>query len=202
MSALFDQQRYPMIAGSHAGGALAGSQVLVVLPKSVWERRAAVKTALQLEQCEHIAFLPAEQLSVAQIEQLTATWIGPFDHILNIFSAEGAALLAEGEFNNDDALHALYSTLQCETGYLVQYDRPATITSAFIYDTAAVEPQTMAASAQHLIKGLSRPLSNHQLIANGLTATTVVPFEEVLHTMLFLASKYGQLLAGETLKLQ
>ena len=52
------------------------------------------------------------------------------------------------------------------------------------------------------IRGLGEALGNHSIISNGIVATKEIPLGVIMNTALFLSSKYGQIMAGEVLKLK
>ncbi len=51
------------------------------------------------------------------------------------------------------------------------------------------------------VNGLGMVMADHDIIVNGAVIQKSVPLEDELATVIFLCSKYGQILAGEVLEM-
>ena len=155
-----------------------------------------------LEKC-YFHFMNMNSLSKKEDIMIACNQLGIYDHIINIIEMKSIDRLMtqDQHFNSDDILYSLYRLLQIETDYLVHYNKYATLTTAFKSEKS-LEGEIVSSSVSHLINGLSKPLSNHGLVENGLTATTAVSDETIINTASVLSSKYGQIMAGETLRLK
>lgn len=197
---IYDKNFYEENKQSYAGGSLEDSNVLVlsndeaVLPK--------LNAFLKREKCYSQA-CDMKKIHSAESFSSCNNLIGPFDHVINIVKMDkcDTLLTSQKTYNGNDILHQLYHLLQMETDYLVQNDRYATLTTAFQSD-GSIEGDIISEAVAHLLNGLSKPLSNHHLVENGLVATVKITEDTIIKNALFLASKYGQVMAGETMKLK
>lgn len=199
VESIFDKGLYENNEKSHAGSSLEDSNVLVVTNNESIKDK--VCSLLKEEKC-YFQFMDVNSLSKKEDITIACNQLGIYDHIINIIEMKSNYLMTQDlHFNSDDILYSLYRLLQIETDYLVQYNKYATLTTAFKCDKS-LEGEIVSSSVSHLINGLSKPLSNHGLVENGLTATTAVSDETIINTAIFLSSKYGQIMAGETLRLK
>lgn len=200
VESIFDKGLYENNENSHAGSSLEDSNVLVVTNNE--EIIAKVSSLLKEEKC-YFQFMNMNSLSKKEDIMYSCNQLGVYNHIINIIEMKSIDRLMtqDHHFNSDDILYSLYRLLQIETDYLVQYNKYATLTTAFKSENST-DGEIISSSVSHLINGLSKPLSNHGLIENGLTATSTVSDETILNTAIFLSSKYGQIMAGETLRLK
>ena len=200
VESIFDKGLYDNNENSHAGSSLEDSNVLVVTNNEGIKDK--VSSLLKEEKC-YFHFMNMNSLSKKEDIMIACNQLGIYDHIINIIEMKSIDWLMtqDQHFNSDDILYSLYRLLQIETDYLVQYNKYATLTTAFKSEKS-LEGEIVSSSVSHLINGLSKPLSNHGLVENGLTATTAVSDETIINTAIFLSSKYGQIMAGETLRLK
>ena len=200
VESIFDKGLYDNNENSHAGSSLEDSNVLVVTNNEGIKDK--VSSLLKEEKC-YFQFMDMTSLSAKEDIIMACNQLGIYDHIINIIEMKSNDHLMTQNlhFNSDDILYSLYRLLQIETDYLVQYNKYATLTTAFKSEKS-LEGEIVSSSVSHLINGLSKPLSNHGLVENGLTATSIVSDETIINTAIFLSSKYGQIMAGETLRLK
>lgn len=198
---LCDSFRYTPIYDSFAGGSLARSNILVITNNDIDEE--VVKNVFEKENCYlSLLCLDNEQLSCDTIKTSLLNFVGPVNCFINIVHInEDNYLINNNHFNETDSLRLLYAWLQKETDYLISFNIHATISSAVIKDES-IDSNSIGASANAIIKGLARVLGNHGIIENGLVADANVQFEDVLHTLVYLSSKYGQVLVGEVLNMR
>lgn len=197
---IYDKNLYEENKQSYAGGSLEDSNVLIVsndeaiLPK--------MNAFLKREKC-YFQSCNMKEMHSAESFSSCNNLIGPFDHVINIVKMDkcDALLTMQKCYNHNDILNSLYKLLQAETGYLVQNNRYATLTTAFQSD-GSIEGDIISEAVVHLLNGLSKPLSNHRLVENGLIATVKITEDTIIRSTLFLASKYGQVMAGEAMKLK
>ncbi|MCH5342821.1 MAG: hypothetical protein J1E64_02190 [Acetatifactor sp.] len=197
-----DQTLYGTNANSFAGNSLHNSNVLVVtnlLPQA--EKISKIDIRLKCENCEsEILFLQEEDITVEQIHDSGQAFTGEFDHIIN--------LVYIGDENNHDyflltdPMKSVYRLLQQECDYLIGRIQYATICTAILKGpTDNISRASSLAGMESLIKGLGGVMAKKGPIVNGLSANESISFEDVLAAAVYLSSKYGQILAGEVLRM-
>lgn len=198
--AVIDRNIYPQNKNSYCGGSLFESNVLIVSNRKDFIKEE-VKALADIEKFNFVITVHLD--NERDIEELSTHLIGPFTHIVNIFFGESdcRSFNAKGDYNQEDLLCNLHQIIQVESGYLASRSLATTITNVFIKTRQGGDEDIYADNVEFMTKGLSRVLSNHNIICNGVTSEIEVPLESTFKTVSFLCGKYGQVLAGESLRL-
>lgn len=198
--AVIDRNIYPQNRNSYCGGSLFESNMLFVS-----NRHEIIKNEVtSLAEIEKFNFEITDNLnSVNDIEKLSINSIGPFSHVVNIFFSETEVYCVDtkGGYNQNDLMCNLHQINQIESGYLALRSLPSTITNVYIKAKQGSEDVITADNIEFMTKGLSRVLSNHNIICNGVISDIEVPLEYTFKTISFLCGKYGQLQAGVSIRL-
>lgn len=199
--AVIDSNIYPHNKNSYCGGSLYETNILFVCNKpDVIEDDLRTNANTENYRYKVTASLNAEK----DIEKLGECLIGPFNHIVNIFYSDtnNCSVTKNGGYNQDELLCGLHQCIQLEASYLSKRSLPSTITNVFIKTCKdGIDEIITANNIEFMTKGLSRVLGNHNIICNGVTSYVGIPFDYVIKTISFACSKYGQVLAGESLKM-
>lgn len=197
---IIDYARYMPSEESYAGYSLSESNMLIVtnveIPQSLVN---------EIEKKEGVCvsvMTPDGILSIDQIREAGNQLIGPYTHVVNIYSKnrDMDLLGTDDTYPEDDEMYRVYQWLQEETSYLVPMNKYSTICTVFIDDKTQYS-SVLSKNIDMCIRGLGEVLGNHSIISNGIVATKEIPFDVIMNTALFLSSKYGQIMAGEVLKL-
>ncbi len=195
---LVDKTAYPAIEEGYAGGSLADSNVLVVADCEDIKEEAF---SLLKREKAYVNFYHIHSCDELDLSEAEAKFIGKIDHIINIVSDKDKDVFDGAEYNNEDANSFVYLLLKKETDYLAARDRYSTLTTAFLHDESE-SSELQSSSIAMCIRGLGKVLSNHHIINNGLVASSKVPIKDIVNTACFLASKYGQVMSGEVIRLK
>lgn len=195
---LVDKTDYPTIEEGYAGGSLADSNVLVVADCEDIKEEAL---ALLKREKAYVNFYNIHSSSELDLSVAEAKFIGKIDHIINIVSDKDKGVFVDSGYNNEDANSFVYLLLKKETNYLAARDRYTTLTTAFLHDESE-SSELQASSIAMCIRGLGKVLSNHHIINNGLVASKKVQTKDIVNITCFLASKYGQVMSGEVIRLK
>ncbi len=198
---IIDYNRYIPSEESYAGNSLSESNVLIVSNVDI-----PMPLVREIERKENLCasvLNPSDRLIIGEIKKTGGQLVGPYTHIINIYSKDEAVdcLNSDNTYPKNDEMYRVYQWLQEETSYLVPKNQYATICTVFIDDKTTYS-SVLSKNIDMCIRGLGEALVNHSIISNGIVATKEVPFEVILNTALFLSSKYGQIMAGEVLKLK
>ncbi len=198
---IVDYNRYMPSEESYAGNSLSETNMLIVtnveIPQSVVngiEKKEGLCVSIMT---------PDGNLTIDQIRKTGNQLIGPYTHIVNIYSKDKAMDLLglDDTYPEDDEMYRVYQWLQEETSYLVPMNQYATICTVFI-DDKTQHSSVLSKNIDMCIRGLGEVLGNHSIISNGMVATKEIPFDVIMNTALFLSSKYGQIMTGEVLNLK
>ncbi len=193
---IFDKIIYSPTKG-YAGGSLYETNILIVT------NFADIKEYYQLFEQEkaNVSYLICDKNpDISDITRIEKDQIGPYEHIINILSANTNMGLTDNGYNDNDITSFAYDILKVETEYLVSKNSYATLCTAII-DNGASDFEISSASIKACVEGLGKPLGNHKLICNGVIAEKDVPLSAVIPTTIYMSSKYGQILAGQVLEL-
>ena len=198
---IIDYTRYIPSEESYAGNSLSVSNLLLVSNVAI-----PIGLVNEIERKENLCALvlnPSDRLTIGEIKKTSEQLVGPYTHIVNVYSKDKAMdlLNSDDTYPEYDEMYRVYQWLQEETAYLVQLSQYATICTVFIDDKTTYS-SVLSKNIDMCIRGLGEALGNHSIISNGIVTTNEVPFEVILNTALFLSSKYGQIMAGEVLKLK
>ncbi len=187
------------IPEGYAGGSLVVKNILLIsnteLPSEV------VKEVVSKEEAHYSIVTLDDLMTNSVISNAGKDLIGPFNHVINVFSdKEGRPLLNENKYNDKDNIYQLYQWQQVEVDYLVRLNQYATICTVFITDSS-IDSNVKKRNVEMCIRGLAEALSNHGMICNGIIANKEISIKELLTTSVFLSSRYGQIMTGEVLKL-
>ena len=106
-------------------------------------------------------------------------------HVINIIACD----------NDSKLIGLVYQLLQAETDFFVNVDRQTSICTVVITDNNLnIDVVTS------LIKGLAGALGNHRIICNGIVTNSMDNLDDAIKTMMFLSSKYGNIMTGEVIK--
>ena len=193
--------QYETNESSFTGNSLQSDNVLII-----GNVNPIIKTAIQAyndENCytRHINKKLTE-LSFSEIEEVEKEEIGYFDHIINIITVDNnSSLFINDSYNTNDIEYIIYEWLQVEVDYLVRNCKISTLHLVFILDSTP-NIEIIAYSLRQMINGLGKLLLNHNIILNGIIADNNIPEDSIIQSLLFCTSKYGQVLAGETINLK
>lgn len=198
---VIDYNSYLPSEDSYAGYSLSESNMLIVtnleIPQSLVngiEKNEGLRVSM---------ITPSGKLTINQIIDAGNHLIGPYTHIVNVYSKEKDVDLldADDSYPVNDEMYRVYQWLQEETTYLVPKNQYATICTVFIDDNSQYST-VLCKNVELCIKGLGEVLGNHAIISNGIVATKGIPLDIIMNTVLFLCSKYGQIMTGEVLNLR
>lgn len=196
---MIDCVKYPVKNwNGYSGNSLLEKNILFCI-KSVKDFEHEITRASQIENFNYSILKINTIEDAEQILKLNSK-LGPFDKIVNILSFDDSeyTLVSGNDFNNKDSLYVVYRLLQTETTYTIGNCGDGIATALLVNsERYSVIDNTI----ENLLKGLGLPLARHQIICNSLTATENVSPEDIVNTLMFLISKYGYELNGETLKL-
>lgn len=198
---IIDYNRYMPSEGSFAGNSLSESNMLIVTNMDI-----ATSLVNEIEKNEKLrvsVLIPADKLTACEITKAGGQLVGPYTHIINIYSKDKAIdlLCADDTYPAEDEMYRVYQWLQEETSYLVPLNQYSTICTVFIDDCTQYS-SVLSKNVEMCIRGLGEALGNHSVISNGIIASKEIPLEVIMNTALFLSSKYGQIMTGEVLKLK
>lgn len=178
---------------SYTGNSLSKSNVLVVTNMELQSGQVeAVKAAMQEEQSQSkYWYWNLKGVKTADIKAREEELIGPFEHIVNFISFV------------DVDITSIYQLLQSEMDYLIKYSKKGTICTAIVcdYEQESAEACAVKAALISLMSGLGVVSANHSIIENGIIASDKVEWKDVISSVLFLSSKYGQILNGNVLRM-
>lgn len=178
---------------SYSGNSLNESNILFV-----------TNLDLQSEQMEYVKQAFAEEkahyknlrwnfrnISAEDIRKSGAELVGPYDHIINMV------------LFGDDEVVQVYKLLRAEMDYLIKYCEKGTLCTAIIKDNIkSAEINARVAGLASLLKGLGQVSANHGVIENGIIVNNSIDWKDIVPFLLYLSSKYGQILNGEVLELE
>lgn len=198
---IVDYARYMPSEDSYSGNSLSESNMLIVTNVDI--PRSLVNGIENKEGICVSIIKPDVILTTDQIKKAGSKLIGPYTHIVNIYTKDKSLDLldTDGSYPEDDEMYRLYQWLQEETSYLVPMNQYATICTVFIDDKTTYS-SVLSKNVDMCIRGLGEVLGNHSIISNGIVASKEIPLDIIINTTLFLSSKYGQIMAGEVLKLK
>ena len=181
---------------SFAGNTLEGSNVLIVTNcKEASSEVMKIKELLDTEKCNfRFIYVGIEEFCISQIEESVRNFIGRVDHIINILDVN----ILHGR-----AVMQIYKCLQTEAKYAIdKICRGGGICVTVRYDSNT-DPGLQAEinAISKAVNGLGMVMADHDIIVNGAVIQKSVPLEDELATVIFLCSKYGQILAGEVLEM-
>lgn len=202
ISPICDQTLYGTNVNSFAGNSLSKSNVLVItnlLPQA--EKIAKIDIRLGCESCEFkILFLQEEDITVEQMHDSGQDLVKDFEHIINlIYTGDGDG---HDYFPLAEPMKSVYRLLQRECDYLIDRVQYGTICTAILKGpTNNTSRASSLAGIESLIKGLGGAMAKKGPIVNGVSANEGIPFEDVLAAVVYMSSKYGQILVGEVLRM-
>lgn len=187
---ILNRRRYTGDKNSVCGGALADSNVLVVYQDC--ETYDIFRKALSNEKCYIYDIKVSQLLKDDDLREIELSMVGNCDHIINIIN----------ERDVDDLPKLVYQWFQKEAPFLSKDNRYASInTVAFFEDYNILEREKGAIKS--LIKGLALLLGvNHGMMVNCVLANCTTTVTAVVDASLFMSSKYGEALTGETIVLE
>lgn len=198
---IIDYNRYMQSEESYAGYSLSETNLLIVSNLDV--NQSLVNGIEKNESICVSVINPDAKLTVGQIRNASNQLVGPFTHIINIYSKDQSLDLlgTDDTYPVEDEMYRVYQWLQEEASYLVPLNQYATICTVYIDDKTQYS-SVLAKNVDMCIRGLGEALGSHSIISNGIVATKEIPLGVIMNTALFLSSKYGQIMAGEVLKLK
>lgn len=186
---------------SFTGNSLQSDNVLII-----GNVDSIIKTAIQAynnENC-YTTYINKKltELSFSEIEEARKDQIGYFDHIINIITIDNNSdLFINDCYNTEDIEYIIYEWLQVEVDYLIKSCKISTVHLVFI-STSTKNIEIITYSLRQMINGLGKLLLNHNIILNSIIADNNIPEDSIIQSLLFCSSKYGQVLAGETINLK
>lgn len=198
---IINQIQYESNKNSFTGNSLQSDNVLII-----GNVAPIIKEAIQAynhESC-YTTYINKEltELSFSEIEEAGKEEIGFFDHIINILTVDNNSdLFINDSYNTKDIEYIIYEWLQVEVDYLVKNCKASSLHLVFMLDFSN-NIEIMTYSIRQMINGLGKLLLNHNIILNGIIADKNIPEGSIIQSLLFCTSKYGQVLAGETINLK
>lgn len=180
---------------SFSGNTLEGTNVLVVTNYLECEEQIDLfKKILKTEACNYnFLYVESGFFTIGQIERCAEKQIGPFDHIFNFINIDVIS---------DNVIATIYKYLQIEANYIINRVDIGSICTGIFYDVTLKNKLLIERDViSKIMNGLGKVMANHGIIVNGITTDKSVPLKDALAAMVYLSSKYGQILAGEVLKL-
>lgn len=192
---IIDANIYPDMGSSYAGGSLAESNILLVTNTSIPE-----DLVCDIEKNENVSVSVLTnnlKLTIEDIVMSGNSLIGPFTHIINIYSKDKdmSLLTSTGHYPETDDMYNVYQWLQEEVEYLVPLSQGGTICTAYISNETEYA-KVLEKNMEMIALSLGSAMSNHSIINNGIVVSGHVPLIDILHTAMFMSSKYGQILGG------
>lgn len=199
---IIDNRIYDNVTDSYSGNSLQSSNVLII--SNTTEYVNEISERYKKEGCEVVIIGKEDgNLSLDSIEKARENILGHFDRIVNIIEpCEGSQLMtANDEYNDDDLERMVYQWMQVEVDYLDK-----NLTRSFLHvvliekDMEYIE--VLSHSIVNMVRGLAKMLLPHGIICNGVSACMSVPRNAVAKTLMFISSKYGEVIAGEVIQLK
>lgn len=204
VSPIADTNNYKPNQASFSGNSLSYENILIVT--NIVDGYEKIKDIFGNENCYmNILYCDNGTLDDEMIKKSSAEFLGPYTHIINLVVSDNDNMQLKSQITViHDLARCVYQWLQVESKYLIEKTSYATICTAYYYNDTIldIERDAQKGGISSLIKGLGGVMSNHGIIENGLIASTKVPFEEMLHTAIYLSGKYGQIMAGEVLNME
>lgn len=190
-----DQFLYKDNKKSFAGNTLEGANVLVVTNwEDVSSQVHVMKRMLDSEKCNYsILHTAIERFCITQIDELAGNFIGSIDHIINVLDVN----MLRGS-----VIMPVYKCLQAEAEYAIGKMKGGGICVAVRYDSNIDSGrQAEINTLSKAVNGLGSMMVDHGIIMNGVIIHKSVPLEDELAAVIYLCSKYGQILTGEVLEM-
>lgn len=180
-----------LLAAGYTSGNLMGINCLVA---GKWKTTAQIEITLKSEQAnvDHIEF---EMITgIDSIIKNASSIIGPYDRIFNVFEINDRSCI--------DQIQSCYAVLQAEVNYLVSLREGYTtsIVCTFIDGTNDSKAEVKD-SLKNFVMGLSEQVGRHNIVINEIFADDTVSLEVIAKWNCFLGSKFGHILAGESIEL-
>lgn len=195
---IVDMRNYGTNTSSYTGNSLSDSNVLFVSNIKLANKDVnVIEGIMQKENCNYTIFEYEEDrvLDTLNIREVAKSLIGPFDHVINLFYVN--------QNINEDFVEDFYKNIKVETEYLINSVKYGTVCTAIIYNSnIEIEKKASLHGMKSLIAGLGIVLPNHGLISNGVLADDRIPIASIINTVLFLSSKFGQILTGEVFEMK
>ncbi|SEW42024.1 hypothetical protein SAMN05421659_11858 [[Clostridium] fimetarium] len=199
-----DTNNYQINQSGFSGNSLSDQNILIVT--NIVDGYEKIKDIFKNENCYlSILYCDNDTLNDEMIKKSSAGLLGSYTHIINLVVSDNTNMQLKAQITViNDPVRCVYQWLQVESGYLIEKTSYATICTAYYYNDTIfdIEKNSQNGGISSLIKGLGGVLSNHGIIENGLISSSKVPFEEMLHTTIYLSGKYGQIMAGEVLHME
>lgn len=197
-----DTNIYELNENSYSGNSLQDSNVLIIGNDDELIKTAENK--FKDEGC-YVAIINNgfDDLQSYSIDCAEETMIGHFDHIVNIIKPndDHGLFKLNGMYNNRDVERVIYQWLQIEVDYLDKNQDKSTLHVVFIkHQIEYID--VLSFSIVNMLRGLARRLLLHGIVANGIIADENIPQEIVMQSLMFVAGKYGEVIAGEFLELK
>jgi len=182
---------YPVInKDGYSGNSLIEKNILYIVASKEDFNNQILRQS-EIENCNY------EIVKMWSLEELESfcfpkSELGHFDKIINIIDIEHLGLEV------DDYLYFIYHLFQIESDYIIE-NKGTSITTALLTDDEKYD--TANKTVVNMMKGLGLPIAGHSIIFNSLRATQKVPKQDIIQSLIFLSSKYGYELNGETLYL-
>ncbi len=149
---------------------------------------------LKHEMAKAISIETKDIIGAESIKNSAIDLVGPYSRIFNVFYIR--------ENDSVEQLQAIYSVLQAEVDYFVNYREGYTtsIVCAFI-DCTDGNKNTVSEAVKNFVTGLGEQIGRHNIVINGLLATKDLDSGVVAKWCCILASKYGHVLTGDVVQL-
>lgn len=194
---VFDKIDYPNIADGFAGGSLSYSNTLIITNRDI---KAELEEIFAKERCHFQFIITLNVINSGDLKEANQKFVGGIDHIINIFFFSREYNLLADEYNKTDIIDVFYNTLKEESDYLVTSNIESSLCNVYIGD-GSDDSDIASASVKACVEGLGKPLGSHHLICNGLEVNRNVPLVDVANMAIYMSSKYGQILAGQMIKM-
>ena len=194
---IFDKIDYQKISNGFAGGSLFDSNMLVISNRDI---KVELNEIFAKERCHFQFIITPNIINLGDLKKANQKFVGGIDHIINIFFFSREYNLLADEYNKTDIIDVFYNTLKEESDYLVTSNIESSLCNVYIGD-GSDNSDIEAASIKACVEGLGKPLGNHHLICNGLEVNRNVPLVDVANMAVYMSSKYGQILAGQMIRM-
>ena len=168
---------------SFAGGSLDEDDILLVTNLST-EEISTFKMLLKNERCD---VYTVESLKYRKYNAISKY---PISHVVVLLSLDEYSDLTK-------AINSVYEELQCVGNYLIDYAKKGNCVITVISQNMILKNTVL-----DFIKGLSKAFAAHDVLVSGMVLDDKKRIEEIFPSILFLSSKYGQILTGEVLEIR
>lgn len=188
---IIDMHFSEVIGDGYTGGNITGINCLVAGEK---EKSKFVEDALIFEQA-NVVKIELEMINgIGSIIESSQSIIGPFDKIFNVFELEGCDCVSQ--------IQLFFNVIQNEVDYLVTTREGYNTSIVCIFlDQTNGSNELLTEVVKNFISGLGEQIGRHNIVINAVISDAILNPEIVGKWGCILSSKYGHILAGETVVL-